>query len=75
MKVKFRSSQALLLGAVALVAVIAVTSVAAGAASDSDTRATAETATATQAPVGSLTEHEAAGILFMREEEKLANDA
>lgn len=74
MNVKFRSFRALLLGAVALVAVIGVASVAAGAASDSDTTPTASTATAAQASVGSLTADEAAGILFMREEEKLAHD-
>ncbi|MEA3503537.1 MAG: DUF2202 domain-containing protein [Actinomycetota bacterium] len=76
MKVKARSSQALLLGAVALVAVISVAAVAVGATSDADidTTSSASTVEAIQASAASLTEAEIEGIMFMREEEKLAYD-
>ncbi len=73
MKVKARSSQALLLGAVALVAVISFAAVAVGATSD-DTNSTASAAVAIEASASSLTDAEVEGIVFMREEEKLAYD-
>ncbi len=73
MNVKARSSQALLLGAVALVAVISFAAVAVGATSD-DSTSTASSAVAIDASASSLTDVEVEGIMFMREEEKLAYD-
>ncbi len=73
MIVKARSSQALLLGAVALVAVISFAAVAVGATSG-DSTSSASSAVAIDASASSLTDVEVEGIMFMREEEKLAYD-
>lgn len=80
MRVKARSSQGLLLGAVALVAVISFAAVAVGATTDTETDSDAiatsseSTVNAVQASTSTLTEVEIEGIMFMREEEKLAYD-
>lgn len=73
MKVKARSSQALLLGAVALVAVISFAAVAVGATS-SDASSSSSHGIAIEASASSLTDVEIEGLMFMREEEKLAHD-
>ncbi|MEA2009705.1 MAG: DUF2202 domain-containing protein [Actinomycetota bacterium] len=73
MNVKARSSQALLLVAVALVAVISIAAVAVGATSD-DAVSSASSAIAIEPSASSLTDIEVEGIMFMREEEKLAYD-
>ncbi len=73
MNVKARSSQAVLLGAVALVAVISFAAVAVGATSN-DSTSSASSAVAIEASASSLTDVEVEGIMFMREEEKLAYD-
>ncbi len=74
MRVKARSSQALLLGAVALVAVISLAAVAVGATTDTSATSSKSTVNAVQASASTLTEGEIEGIMFMREEEKLAYD-
>lgn len=73
MNVKARSSQMLLLVAVALVAVISIAAVAVGATSD-DTTASGSSTMAIEPSAESLTDIEVEGIMFMREEEKLAYD-
>ena len=73
MRVKARSSQALLIVAVALVAVISIAAVAVGATSD-DATSSASSAVVIEASASSLTDGEIEGIMFMREEEKLAHD-
>ncbi|MCL1692546.1 MAG: DUF2202 domain-containing protein [Actinomycetia bacterium] len=57
----------------ALVAVISFAAVAVGATSD-DTSSSASAAVAIEASASSLTDAEVKGIVFMREEEKLAYD-
>ena len=74
MKVKARSSQALLLGATALVAVVGFTAIAVGAASDTQAAASVASTATVQASAESLTDEEIDGLMFMREEEKLAFD-
>jgi len=73
MNVKARSSQALLLVAVALVAVISIAAVAVGATTD-DATSSGSSAVAIEPSAESLTDVEVEGIMFMREEEKLAYD-
>lgn len=73
MKVKARSSQAILITAVALVAVISVAAVAVGATAD-DSAAAGTSPVAIEASASSLTDAEVEGVMFMREEEKLAYD-
>ena len=73
MKVRARSSQALLIVAVTLVAVVSIAAVAVGATSE-DTASSESSAVAIEASVSSLTDFEIEGIMFMREEEKLAYD-
>ena len=73
MNVKARSSQALLLVAVALVAVISIAAVAVGATTD-DATSSSSSAVAIEPSAESLTDVEVQGIMFMREEEKLAYD-
>ncbi|MEN8235442.1 MAG: DUF2202 domain-containing protein [Actinomycetota bacterium] len=68
MKVKLLSAQGVFLAVVAFVAIIGITSIAAGAVND-DTDASQ-----LQPSAEVLTDEEAAGVLFMREEEKLAYD-
>lgn len=73
MNVKARSSQALLLVAAALVAVISIAGVAVGATTD-DATSSGSSAVAIEPSAESLTDVEVEGIMFMREEEKLAYD-
>jgi len=73
MNVKARSSQAILLVAVALVAVISIAAVAVGATTD-DATSDGSSALAIEPSAESLTDVEVEGIMFMREEEKLAYD-
>ncbi|MEN8113022.1 MAG: DUF2202 domain-containing protein [Actinomycetota bacterium] len=68
MKVRFLSAQGVFLAAVALVAIVGIAAIAAGAVNnDTD-------ASQLQASAEALTDEEAGGVLFMREEEKLAYD-
>ncbi len=73
MNVKARSSQAILLVAVALVAVVSIAAVAVGATTD-DATSGGSSAIAIEPSAESLTDVEVEGIMFMREEEKLAYD-
>ncbi len=73
MNVKARSSQAILLVAVALVAVVSIAAVAVGATTD-DSTSSDSSAIAIEPSAESLTDVEVEGIMFMREEEKLAYD-
>jgi hypothetical protein len=73
MKVKARSSQAILIVAVALVMVVSIAAIAVGATSD-DSVSTGSSVVAIEASASSLTDVEVEGIMFMREEEKLAYD-
>jgi hypothetical protein len=77
-----RTTQQVLLGAAAVVAVVGIGAVAYGAANDSvsviaepvPVVAPAADAVPVAAIKGGLSESEADGIVFMREEEKLARD-
>jgi hypothetical protein len=73
MNVKARSSQAILIGTVALVMVVSIAAIAVGATSD-DSASTGASVVAIEASASSLTDVEVEGIMFMREEEKLAYD-
>ncbi len=73
MKVQARSSQAILIVAVALVMVVSIAAIAVGATSD-DSVSTGSSVVAIEASASSLTDVEVEGIMFMREEEKLAYD-
>ncbi len=75
MHVKFRSPIALLLAAVTMVAVIGAVVVTPDTALAANGATARQGATvATPAPAAPITDEEAAGIVFMREEEKLARD-
>lgn len=73
MNVKARSSQSILLVAVALVTVVSIAAVAVGATT-ADATSSGSTAIAIEPSAESLTDVEVEGIMFMREEEKLAYD-